>query len=307
MTDPIVVSAPGKLMIAGEYAVLEGAEAVVAAVGRRAYARARAAARSRRSRPEVAGRARGRRAPGRAPCRRAHARRQRAAGQEAASSASARPPRQAAAAAGAVFAAHGHDVNAPQVARADPRRGARRPPRGRTARQRRRRGGGRARRLRALSQARRRGRDARARRGPRRSSWWWSGPAVPVRTSDMLVARAGAGRARPRRVPRAHARAGRPGRPADLGADRRATSTRRARVLRTATARPWASSARPPDTSVMTDTCERTASPRRAVRRRGQALGCRRRRCRDCRVFRALNAPTPSGPAVPPRDSKYYR
>jgi phosphomevalonate kinase len=33
-----VRSAPGKLMIAGEYAVLEGVEAVVAAVGRRAYA-----------------------------------------------------------------------------------------------------------------------------------------------------------------------------------------------------------------------------------------------------------------------------
>ena len=31
-------SAPGKLMIAGEYAVLEGTEAIVAAVGRRAYA-----------------------------------------------------------------------------------------------------------------------------------------------------------------------------------------------------------------------------------------------------------------------------
>jgi phosphomevalonate kinase len=31
-------SAPGKMMIAGEYAVLEGAEAIVAAVGRRAYA-----------------------------------------------------------------------------------------------------------------------------------------------------------------------------------------------------------------------------------------------------------------------------
>jgi phosphomevalonate kinase len=36
---PYVVSAPGKLMIAGEYVVLDGAEAVVAAVGRRAYAR----------------------------------------------------------------------------------------------------------------------------------------------------------------------------------------------------------------------------------------------------------------------------
>lgn len=34
----ITVSAPGKLMIAGEYAVLDGAEAIVAAVGRRAFA-----------------------------------------------------------------------------------------------------------------------------------------------------------------------------------------------------------------------------------------------------------------------------
>lgn len=34
----ITVSAPGKLMIAGEYAVLDGAEAIVAAVGRRAIA-----------------------------------------------------------------------------------------------------------------------------------------------------------------------------------------------------------------------------------------------------------------------------
>jgi phosphomevalonate kinase len=33
----VVVSAPGKLMIAGEYAVLDGAEAIVAAVNRRAY------------------------------------------------------------------------------------------------------------------------------------------------------------------------------------------------------------------------------------------------------------------------------
>jgi phosphomevalonate kinase len=38
-----VVSAPGKLMVIGEYAVLEGAEAVVAAVDRRAYARLRGA------------------------------------------------------------------------------------------------------------------------------------------------------------------------------------------------------------------------------------------------------------------------
>ncbi|MEY4581605.1 MAG: hypothetical protein RL701_6308, partial [Pseudomonadota bacterium] len=38
-----VVSAPGKLMVIGEYAVLEGAEAVVAAVDRRAYASLREA------------------------------------------------------------------------------------------------------------------------------------------------------------------------------------------------------------------------------------------------------------------------
>jgi phosphomevalonate kinase len=38
-----VVSAPGKLMISGEYAVLAGAEAIVAAVDRRAHARARSA------------------------------------------------------------------------------------------------------------------------------------------------------------------------------------------------------------------------------------------------------------------------
>jgi phosphomevalonate kinase len=41
MSHDLVVSAPGKLMIIGEYAVLEGAEAVVAAVDRRAYARVR--------------------------------------------------------------------------------------------------------------------------------------------------------------------------------------------------------------------------------------------------------------------------
>jgi phosphomevalonate kinase len=39
----VVVSAPGKLMIIGEYAVLEGAEAVVSAVTRRAFARRRSA------------------------------------------------------------------------------------------------------------------------------------------------------------------------------------------------------------------------------------------------------------------------
>lgn len=40
-TSNLVVSAPGKLMVSGEYAVLEGAEAVVAAVNRRAFARIR--------------------------------------------------------------------------------------------------------------------------------------------------------------------------------------------------------------------------------------------------------------------------
>jgi len=40
-SSSLVVSAPGKLMISGEYAVLAGAEAIVAAVDRRAYARAR--------------------------------------------------------------------------------------------------------------------------------------------------------------------------------------------------------------------------------------------------------------------------
>ena len=42
-TSNLVVSAPGKLMVSGEYAVLEGAEAVVTAVNRRAYARVRTA------------------------------------------------------------------------------------------------------------------------------------------------------------------------------------------------------------------------------------------------------------------------
>jgi len=40
-TSNLVVSAPGKLMVSGEYAVLEGAEAVVTAVNRRAFARVR--------------------------------------------------------------------------------------------------------------------------------------------------------------------------------------------------------------------------------------------------------------------------
>jgi len=40
-SSSLVVSAPGKLMISGEYAVLAGAEAIVAAVDRRAHARVR--------------------------------------------------------------------------------------------------------------------------------------------------------------------------------------------------------------------------------------------------------------------------
>jgi phosphomevalonate kinase len=42
-SSSLVVSAPGKLMISGEYAVLAGAEAIVAAVDRRAHARVRRA------------------------------------------------------------------------------------------------------------------------------------------------------------------------------------------------------------------------------------------------------------------------
>jgi len=40
-SNDLVVSAPGKLMVIGEYAVLEGVEAVVTAVDRKAYARVR--------------------------------------------------------------------------------------------------------------------------------------------------------------------------------------------------------------------------------------------------------------------------
>ena len=108
-----IVSAPGKLMIAGEYAVLEGAEAVVAAVSRRAYAEFAADADQPLS-PEVVGaRAAAERKTG--PVQGALSidvselqdnGRKLGLGSSAAA---------AAAAAGAVFAAHGHDVNAPSV------------------------------------------------------------------------------------------------------------------------------------------------------------------------------------------------
>ncbi len=47
------VSAPGKMMIAGEYAVLEGAEAIVAAVDRRAFVELREGPRADSDKPEV--------------------------------------------------------------------------------------------------------------------------------------------------------------------------------------------------------------------------------------------------------------
>lgn len=63
----LLVSAPGKMMIAGEYAVLHGAEALVAAVDRRAFARFRTGAAPEASREAAAAfveaRSAGRRGP----------------------------------------------------------------------------------------------------------------------------------------------------------------------------------------------------------------------------------------------------
>jgi phosphomevalonate kinase len=108
-----VVSAPGKMMIAGEYAVLEGAEAVVAAVGRRAYARLGSGAQDTLS-PEVA-----------ASRAAAEHRLGAAVGalsidvsdlqQEGRKLGLGSSAAAAAAAAGVVFAAHGHDVTDPGV------------------------------------------------------------------------------------------------------------------------------------------------------------------------------------------------
>jgi phosphomevalonate kinase len=107
-TTALVVSAPGKLMIAGEYAVLEGAEAVVSAVGRRAYARLAAGPQPPLSPEAQAARTAAERRVG--PVTGAitldigelqQEGRKLGLGSSAAS---------AAAAAGVVFAAHGHDV-----------------------------------------------------------------------------------------------------------------------------------------------------------------------------------------------------
>ena len=107
---PLVVSAPGKLMIAGEYAVLEGAEAIVTAVGRRAYARLSPGPQPQTSPEALAARAAAERRLG--PVAGAITvdvgelqleGRKLGLGSSAAA---------AAAAAGAVFAAHGHDVKA---------------------------------------------------------------------------------------------------------------------------------------------------------------------------------------------------
>jgi phosphomevalonate kinase len=107
---PLVVSAPGKLMIAGEYAVLEGAEAIVTAVGRRAYARLAAGPQPHLSPEAQAARAAVERRLGPVPgaitldvSELQLEGRKLGLGSSAAA---------AAAAAGAVFAAHGHDVQA---------------------------------------------------------------------------------------------------------------------------------------------------------------------------------------------------
>jgi phosphomevalonate kinase len=113
MAPPISVSAPGKLMITGEYAVLEGAEAVVAAVGRRAYAQLTPG-----SQPPVAPEAHAARAaaerrlgpfPGAITLDASELQQE---GRKLGLGSSAA---QAAAAAGVVFAAHGHDVTKPEV------------------------------------------------------------------------------------------------------------------------------------------------------------------------------------------------
>jgi phosphomevalonate kinase len=63
----LLVSAPGKMMIAGEYAVLHGAEALVAAVDRRAFARFRSGAAPEASREAAAAFAEARKVAGRGP------------------------------------------------------------------------------------------------------------------------------------------------------------------------------------------------------------------------------------------------
>lgn len=109
------VSAPGKMMISGEYAVLDGAEAIVAAVDRRAFATLSVAqAAGPAPAPEV-----------QAAFREAQALAGRVSGHVALDVSSMRQDGRklglgssaagAAAAAGLVYAAHGHDPEAPLV------------------------------------------------------------------------------------------------------------------------------------------------------------------------------------------------
>jgi len=107
-TPTLVVSAPGKLMIAGEYAVLEGAEAVVTAVGRRAYARLAAGPQPPLSPEAQAARAAAERRVG--PVSGAITLDVGELQQEGRKLGLGSSAATAAAAAGAVFAAHGHDV-----------------------------------------------------------------------------------------------------------------------------------------------------------------------------------------------------
>lgn len=105
-----VVSAPGKLMLAGEYAVLEGAEAIVTAVGRRAYARLAAGPQPHIAPEAQAARAAAERRLGSVPgAITLDAGELEVDGRKLGLGSSAA---KAAAAAGAVFAAHGHDLTA---------------------------------------------------------------------------------------------------------------------------------------------------------------------------------------------------
>ncbi len=111
----VAASAPGKMMIAGEYAVLDGAEAVVAAVGRRAYARLEPGAQGELPKEALAARAAAERSAGALSAGLAlsldvrelrQGDKKLGLGSSAAASA---------AAAGVVFAARGLDTNAPEV------------------------------------------------------------------------------------------------------------------------------------------------------------------------------------------------
>ena len=112
-TPSYVVSAPGKLMIAGEYAVLDGAEAVVDAVGRRAYAHLGSFAQEPLPLEAGAARARAEALLGAVPgALSIDVSELRQAGRKLGLGSSAAA---AAAAAGVVFAAHGRDLSSPSV------------------------------------------------------------------------------------------------------------------------------------------------------------------------------------------------